>query len=453
MVKPDSFNHNDINGAMDRMEGNAHYLYYGNTGIKRYWFDTTPNVNILINQAKGNISTPDITAEILRRVIEKSRGIQLFNILVNPSEDIPEQMKLTLVILSPQYLANPREVNGLSRPIIEKLATKKGNSERIYRNTMLFLLCSEIGIGKLQDDVKNYLACQKISSEYSSQLNNEQKNDIKRRIEEAGRQSEISLVSAYSILARHSVKNGIETLIIKQFKDSLDSQINHNAITALKEEEWLLESVGLSTLRNNNLLPTPEHAIRAKDIYEAFFRFDDKPMVTGPEAVSKSIQKYCTNGEYCIATGDGINYTRYFYQEYVPFFDVNDATYWLVDKHLKPQPQVPAAPVVSDKGGVIPTLTQVNEDPVPPDGNGTVEVSTSKKFKSITVSGNVPLERYTELFNYFIIPFAMNGNKIEIEVTFKIKSNTGSPIDESKPQYKSAKEAAKQLGLKFDEEI
>lgn len=209
----------------------------------------------------------------------------------------------------------------------------------------------------------------------------------------------------------------------------------------------------MSTLKNNNLLPTPEQAIKAKDVYEAFLRFDDKPMVTGSEAVSKSIQKYCTNGEYCIATGDGVNYTRFFFQEAVPFFDVNDITYWLVDKSLKPQTQAPAASVTNDKGEIVTPLPQVNEDPVPPAGNGTEEVPTSKKFKSITVSGNVPLERYTELFNYFITPFAMNGNKIEIEVNFKIKSNTGSPIDESKQQYKSAKEAAKQLGLKFDEEI
>jgi hypothetical protein len=451
MVKPDSFNHNDINGAMDRMEGNAHYLYYSSTGIKRYWFDTTPNVNILINQAKGDIKTPDITAEILRRVIEKSRGIQLFNTLVNPSEDIPEQMKPTLVILSPQYLANPNEVNGKTKPIIEKLATKKGNSERIYRNTMLFLLCSEMGIGKLQDDVKNYLACQKISSEYSSQLNNEQKTDIKKRIEDAGKQSDISLVSAYSLVVKYSVKNGFETLVIREFKDNLDNQVNTNVITALKEEEWLLESVGLSTLKNNNLLPTPSQAIKAKDIYEAFLRFDDKPMVTGPEAVSRSIQKYCTNGEYCIATGDGVNYTRFFFQEAVPFFDVNDITYWLVDKSLKPQSQI-SEPETSDKGESVSTISQVNEDPVKPTANGTKEVTAYKKFKSITVAGNVPLERYTELFNYFITPFAMNGNKIEIEVNFKIKSNTASPIDEGKQQYKSAKEAAKQLGLKFYEE-
>ena len=82
----------------------------------------------------------------------------------------------------------------------------------------------------------------------------------------------------------------------------------------------------------------------------------------------------------------------------------------------------------------------------------TPEEVETKKFKSITVSGNVPLERYTELFNYFITPFAMSGNKIDIEVSFKIKSNAGSPIDESKQQYKSAKEAAKQLGLRFEEE-
>ena len=46
----------------------------------------------------------------------------------------------------------------------------------------------------------------------------------------------------------------------------------------------------------------------------------------------------------------------------------------------------------------------------------------------------------------------MNGNKIEIEVKFKIKSSEGSPLGEGKQQYKSAKEAAKQLGLNLEEE-
>lgn len=451
MVKPEGFNHNDINDAIDRMEVNAHYLYYSSTGQKRYWFDTTPNINILINQGKCDIKNNDIIAEILKRISDKTKHVQSFNTLVNPSEDIPEQMKPTLVILSPKYLANPNEVNGNTKPVIEKLATKKGNSERIYRNTMLFLVCSEIGFSKLQEDIRNYLACQKISTEYNSQLEKEQKDDIRKRIEEANKQSDASLVSAYSIVLKYSVKSGMEKLVIKQFKDNLESQINNNIISALKEDEWLLESVGLGTLKSNNLLPTPEQAVKAKDIYEAFIRYDDKPMITGAEAVAKSVLKYCYNGEYCIATGDGKNYTKFFFQENVPFFDINDTTYWLVDKSLKPQQT--ATPLINEKGEVIIPPSAVN---VPPDTkitDGKNEIGSAKKFKSITVSGKVPLEQYTSLFNYFIAPFTMSGNKLDIEVKFKIKSTENNTIDESKQQYKAAKEASKQLGLNFEEEV
>ncbi|MBM2834398.1 MAG: hypothetical protein HW406_1559 [Candidatus Brocadiaceae bacterium] len=243
----------------------------------------------------------------------------------------------------------------------------------------------------------------------------------------------------------------MEKLLIKQFKDNLESQINNNIISALKEDEWLLESVGLGTLKSNNLLPTPEQAVKAKDIYEAFIRYDDKPMITRAEAVAKSGLKYCYNAEYCIATGDGKNYTKFFFQENVPFFDINDTTYWLVDKSLKPQQT--ATPLTNEKGEVIIPPSAVN---VPPDTkitDGKNEIGSAKKFKSITVSGKVPLEQYTSLFNYFIAPFTMSGNKLDIEVKFKIKSTESNTIDESKQQYKAAKEASKQLGLNFEEDV
>jgi len=451
MVKPEGFNHNDINGALDRLEGNAHYLYYSSIGQKKYWFDTTPNINILINQAKGDIRNPDIHAEVLKRVVEKAKMVQVFNTLVNPSEDIPEQMKPTLVILSPKYLANPNAVNGNTKPIIEKLATKKGNSERIYRNTMLFLVCSELGIGRLQDDIRNYLACQKISNDYNSQLTQDQKSDIRRRIEDANKQSDGSLVSAYAIVLKYSVKNGVERLIIRQFKESIDAQINTNIIAALKEEEWLLESVGLNTLSKNNLIPTPEQPIKVKEVYEAFLRFDDKPMITGIGAVSQGLLRYCTNGEFCIATGDGTNFTKIFFQENVPFFDVMDGSYWLVHKSLKPQAQT----VITGN----PPYSEPTAEPLESNDDGgnspwgqPIVPGTVRKFNAITISGKVPLERYTELFSCFIAPFAMTGNKIEIEMKFRIKSSESSPLDESKQQYKSAKEASKQLGLDFGEE-
>jgi len=458
MLEPDAFNHNSINGALDEMESSAYYLYYtqiGGSG-KRYWFHTKPNINILINQAKSEVSELDIDAEIHKRLIDRTRNIYGFNVLVAPTSDIPEQLKPTLILLSPTFLANPNQVNGNTKPIIEKLATKKGNSERIYRNTMLFLVCSEIGIGKLQSDIREFLSCQKISQEYHSQLERDQKEEIKRRSDDASKQSEASIVTAYSILVKYSVKNGVEKLHIQQFREAIDTQINNVLVPLLKQEEWLLESVGLNTLRNNNLLPTPNHSVRVKDLYEAFLRFDDKPMIINSEAVAKSLLRYCSNGEFCIASGDGTNFTKYFFQENVPFFDVTDSIYWLADKSLRPVPEVPADGVQPPTGAVSsPSGTTPFSSVASPESSA---LSTSgaetpmKQFRAITVSGKVPLERYTELFNYFITPFAMSGNKIDIEVKFKIKATESSPLQENKQQYKSAKEAAKQLGLFFEEE-
>lgn len=455
LLIPDGFNHNSINGALDELESTAYYLYYAQTGAggKRYWFHTKPNINILINQAKSDIKGPDIEAEILKRIAEKSKKIQLFNTLVNPSEDIPEQQKPTLVILSPNYLATSNEVSKHTRPVIERIATKKGNSERIYRNTMLFLACSEMGIGKLQSDIRDYLACQKISLEYSSQLEREQKDDVRRRMEEASKQADVSLVVAYSIIVKYAVKKGFDLLVVKQFKDSLDTQINYNIVDALKEEEWLLDSVGLGTLRTNQLLPTLEQPVKAKDIFEAFIRFDDKPMITGVDAVSMSLLKYCNQEQFCIATGDGTGFTKYYLGETVPFFDVTDSTYWLIDKSLKPAPQ-PAVPAYPSGNGTPPHTTAndtgnngaTSTIPTPEDGDA------AKLLKSITVSGKVPLDQYTWLFNYFITPFTQNGNKVDIEVKFKMHSSEASPLNNAKQQYKTAKEAAKQLGLNFEEE-
>ena len=109
-------------------------------------------------------------------------------------------------------------------------------------------------------------------------------------------------------------------------------------------------------------------------------------------------------------------------------------------------------PLTNEKGEVIipPSVGNESGDFTSPEGKH--DSTSANKLKSITVSGKVPLEQYTSLFNYFIAPFTMSGNKLYIEVKFKIKSTESNPIDESRQQYKSAKESAKQLGLDFEEE-
>ena len=434
------------------MESDAYYLYYAQSGSlgKRYWFHTKPNINILINQARADIRQADIEAEILNLIKSKtSHRIELFNIIVAPTNDIPEQTKPTLIILSPSQYGSVTDIPKSTKDVIINFATKKGNSERVYRNTILFLMCSEMGIGKLQSDIREYLAGQKISREYNSQLEFEQRTDLKKRTDDAIKQAEIALVLAYSIVVKHAAIKGIETLSVQNFKDSLDLQINANIIGTLKDEEWLLEAIGLGTFQSYNLLPTPDSSLKVKDVYEAFLRFDDKPMITGKEAVARSLQKYCYNGEYSIATGDGTLFSRYYFQENIPFFEVDDITYWLLDKSLMPQLQDTKTIIDGTDTTAQPSISIVNEPPVG-DNYPSME-NTVKQFKSISISGKVPLEQYTQIFNSFIVPLA--ANNIEIEIRIKGKSTASKPLSEISQEYKIVRESAKQLGLNFEEEI
>ncbi|MBU2648361.1 DUF499 domain-containing protein [bacterium] len=450
-VKPDSFNHNHINGALDALEGKAYYLYYSSTGStsRRYWFYTKPNINILINQARSDVKKSDLHAEILNRIQKRASNIHTFNTLVNPGADVPEQKRLTLIIPGPEYLANPENVTRQTKKLLEQLATKKGTGERIYRNTMLFLICSEYGYSRLCDELKNYLACEKIKLDYRGQLEADQKEDLRKRSEDHHKQAAYYLAEAYSIVAKYSAKTGVKILVAKQFKDSLDLQVNANILQLLKDEEWLLESVGLGTLKRHNLFPEPNKPVKAKDVYEAFLRFDDKEFITEVATVQNSLLKYCNNGEVVIASGDGREFNKMYLKETVPFFDVTDESYWLLDKsNYKPEaPDVPAAHE-PDKGeepdagggdqGGGPAAKTVNEPP------------PIKTYKSITVSGNVDVANYSQLFTSFIVPLQNNG--VEITVSIKGKSTQANPITESSQQYKIVKESAAQLNLNFETE-
>lgn len=441
VIKPAAFNHNSVNGALDALEGRAHYLYYSSTGsrLKRYWFYTKPNMNILINQAKNEIKKTEIDGKIIDKLKDMSKSVRLFNVLVDPSEDIPEQKNPTLIVLGPKEAANPDEIESRIQPRIEKLATKKGNSERIYRNTFLFLICSEIGLSRLSSDLREYLACQKIMSDYQGQLDTDQKDDLKRKIEEISKQSDSTLVAAYSIVAKYSAKYGVEKLVVKQFKNTLDQQINLNIIQLLVDEEWILGSVGLGTLRTNNLLPTKDNPIRTLDVYEAFIRYDDKPIVTGINAVQESLLKYCYNGEFAIASGDGTTFKKTYYKEPVLFFDVSDANYWLVDKSLY-KPKEPETPEEKKKP------KEPTQDTIKPSPPG----EELKSFKYITISGIVDLASYSHIFSSLIMP--LQNNRVEIEIKIKGTSTKAHPITKTSDQYKITKESAYQLGLDFKAE-
>lgn len=446
MLRPSAFQHSEINNALNKLEQVAYYLYSTNVGAKTYWFQAKPNINILINSAKSEISAADVKAEILKRLNNQINSNGQLRILINPSGDVPEQKTLTLVILSPDYATQINSINKKVENYVEQIATKKGSTQRVFRNTIFYLTCSESQLGLLQSKLTEYLACERVQHEYSGQLDTDQKKDIIDKKNDANEQANTQLISVYNIAMRYSATDGLEALELHDFARDMQTQITDKLMEAIIEEEWLIRSIGIGTLKANRLYPTLENPINVTTLYEAFLQYDDKPMITGADAVTSTIQKYCYNGEFNVAFGEEGNYSRIYHRENIFGLDVTERQYWLIDKNVMPQDKVETESEDNKTKSENNSHTPPDNSPHKPDD---VSSQPVRHFKSIKISGKIPVDQWTQLFSSFIVP--LNQNNLEIEVSFKASSTLAKPLDESAQIYKIVKESVQQLGLKLEE--
>ena len=457
VLRPKAFNHNDIDGALNKLEQVAHYLYSSKVGGATYWFESKANINILIAQAKAEVKKEDVEAEIVKKLKASANFIHELNVLVCPSSDVPEQKQLTLVILHPR-LAMPTggSTSYSLTQAVKEIATKRGNSDRVMRNTIFYLACSEAGRGALSDKLKDYLACNKIITEYSGRLERDQNTEVQNRKREYERGVDEALIRAYSIVIKYSARDGIDSYELKNYAADFSSQIRQNLMSEIIEEEWVIKSIGRNLLDRINMLPDVNRPIQVKELYETFLRFDDKPMITGPSAVAETVNRYCTNGVFNVAFGAPGRWSRITQNDTVPFLDVTSEDYWLVDTSVVPETPGGNSGAGTGAGAGNGTGTGNTGTGTGTGGNtgtgegGNQPTPETKTYKKVTISGQVPLENYAQLFTSFVQ--TLRNNNLKVEIKFTAKNTGANPLTENSATVKSVKESASQLGLNFEVE-
>ena len=445
VLRPKAFNHNDVDGALNKLEQVAHYLHSAKVGNATYWFESKANINILLSQAKVDIKQEEAEAEILSRLKASAQFVNELNVMVAPTGDIPEQKTLSLVIMHPSYAKPTGSKLGSLDKAINIIATKKGNNDRVYRNTIFFLLCSEVGRGALNSKIYDYLACNKILDEYAGRLEIDQKQEIQNRKREYDKQVDEFLIKAYNVVAKHSVMGGIEWYELRNYANDFSTQIRQNLINEITEEEWIIKSVGRNLLDKINMLPNVGHTVLVKDLYETFLRFDDKPMILNSQAIIDTVNRYCNHGIFNVAVGSKENYSKIYVEQSVPFLDVTSDEFWLVDPSIKPKEDNPEP---GPNPGPTPS-SEPTPGPIPTPGPVPTPL-TVKKYKKVTISGEVPIENYSQLFSSFIN--TLKNNHLKIEIKFSAKSTESNPLMENSAIIRSVKESASQLGLDFEVE-
>ena len=445
LLKPDAFQHIDIDSTVNQLENVVHYMYKSSIGGEQsFWFQSKPNINILVNQAKGDVKEEEVNAEIMRMVKQSVVNLGQVKVLVDPTGDVPEQKQLTFVVMHPKYtVAAGGDVSRSAQYAIKQMAQMKGSSQRVYRNTMLFLVCSEAGKAALSMKLREYLASDKIMTEYSSQLDQDQRKDIADRKRMSGDAAKEQLIHAYNTVVKCE-RDTLRTQEISTFATDFAAQITVKTLSELHDNGIVLRKIGLNIINRNGLMPTIEKPVKVNDLYEAFLRFDDKPMILNADAVKETVNRYCEEGMWNVGTGDPEHFSRIYHNETIPFLNPQEDGYWLLDPSVMPKPAGGGAGPSPEPG---PTPTP---GPAPTPGPEPAPTPATKTYKRVTISGSVPIENYSQLFSSFVN--TLKNNHLKIEVKFTASNNPTTPLTDNSPIVKSVKESASQLGLIFETE-
>ena len=150
---------------MRRLGSAATYLYQDGA---RYWYSTQPTVaNLAESRAEEYRRNRDkVDEEIGRRLREDLNNRGDFNkvhILPSSGHDVQDDQDASLVVLGPTY-PHTREGGSDSRAITaaKSILESRGNTPRLFRNTLAFLAADDTRLQDLEDGVRRFLAWKSI---------------------------------------------------------------------------------------------------------------------------------------------------------------------------------------------------------------------------------------------------------------------------------------------------
>ncbi|MCY3548948.1 MAG: DUF499 domain-containing protein [Candidatus Poribacteria bacterium] len=161
------------------------HLFYLRTKNRKTYFDTQPNLNRIVQTRMENVDPEVVKARVaaqLRISFKAGREARLkIHCLPKDSMAVPDDETLKLIVLD-------RRDDAFCQDLIEN----RGETRRIYRNTLFFILPATGEATELKAETRKIIAYEEIKKDTSLNLSKEQK----REVDDALKQSNSSLEGA-----------------------------------------------------------------------------------------------------------------------------------------------------------------------------------------------------------------------------------------------------------------
>jgi len=281
--------------ALRRLAAAATYLYQDGP---RVWYATQPTVTKLAEDRAEQLKRdPDKVAteleQRLRTDLKKTGDFAGIHPLPRSGADVADDRATRLVVLPPEH-AHTKDSASAAIAAAQAVLESRGNTPRLYRNTLIFLAADKARLQDLDEAVRKYLAWQSILAE--KELLNLDPSQVKQA--EARRNDADTTVTArvpetYQWLLVPEQKTPQSPVGWQTTRLHIPEALAVRASKKLRSDETLVTAMGATMLRKH-LDDVPlwrgENHVTVHQVLDDVARYLYLPRVIGPEVLVKAMR-------------------------------------------------------------------------------------------------------------------------------------------------------------------
>ena len=406
--------------AVEQLKGR---LFYLQSQDGKYYFLNQPNLNRIILTKMENIKDDDVR-ESEREILKEQVSGKNFKVFLWPDrpKDIPDTPEMKLVII-------PQKDEGFMKNVLET----KGDSPRVYRNTIFFLCPSDVERNALLNSIRRRIAYQQVQADKTLKLTEEQRHEVSNNIRKEEGDLRDIVKRSYK-LAYAPVKDGLKEIDLGIPTYGETRGLDEWVYEGLKAEQEILEKISPMVIQQKYL--GDKDFVKVQLVYDSMLKTQGERRLVSRASFEESILQGVKQGLFGLGElreeGKSVN-CRYFKIDAMVTLDENEVII---------KDSICAAQQGAEGGGPPP--------PPEPGGKGSPEREapvgpTARGRDHLTLVFDVPRGKVSQIMGMMhFLQSKFEGLKVTIDAT------KGSISDE---EYESkVKETLRQLGIEVDEE-
>jgi predicted AAA+ superfamily ATPase len=279
--------------ALRRLAAAATYLYQDGP---RFWYATQPTVTKLAEDRAEQLKRdPDKVAheldQRLRADLRKTGDFHRIHPLPRSGADVPDDLDARLVVLPPEHTYT-KEAGSAAETAARAILESRGNTPRLYRNTLVFLAADKVRLQDVDEAVRRFLAWESILAEKETlNLDPHQVRQAETQRQAADGAVTARLPETYQWLLVPEQANPQAAIAWQAVRLSGSEALAVRASKRLRSDELLVTSLG-STILRKHLDEVPlwrgEH-VALRQLVEDFARYLYLPRLAGPKVLVQAI--------------------------------------------------------------------------------------------------------------------------------------------------------------------